>query len=274
VARSKIFQSPDGRAEIHWRFGYIRDQLTLVVDGRVVEEVEVYGTEGSAKGQNILTTGVEYRLEGLGYHATVVMKSRHIFSSPEVVHCDIAADLRNEYHEKARSKVSEDDHTRDDGWTTASALKELGLQPEQNVWRLVREAHAGLVRRYHPDVYASSNLPEELIRAAAQRLQRINEAFGYLRSVSAAKSHEEVKPQQDWKPAVDEFGTPKQRIYWNGQQWLIWDANLRGWVAQTDVQTPSRTDDASEPKQRIRWDGLQWMIWDQRLRGWIPQVDR
>jgi DnaJ-domain-containing protein 1 len=122
------------------------------------------------------------------------MKCRHIFSSPEVVHCDIAADLRDEQYEKARSNVNDGDHGRNAGWTTASALKELGLQPEQNVWRLVREAHAGLVRRYHPDVYASSNLPEELIRAAAQRLQRINEAFSYLRSVSAAKSHEDVQP--------------------------------------------------------------------------------
>ena len=182
MARSKIFQSPDRRAEVHWRFGYIRDQLTLFVDGRVAEELEVYAI---GDGQNTLTTGVESSLAGLGYRAMVVMKSRHIFNCPEVVHCEIVADPQDE-QEACEVDSDQDDDISDHGWTTSSALMELGLGPKQNVWRLVREAHAALVHRYHPDVYASSNLPEELIRAAAQRLQRVNGAFGYLRVMHKA----------------------------------------------------------------------------------------
>lgn len=190
MARSKVFQSSDKRAEVHWRFGYVRDQLSLVVDGRIAEEIEVYGTEGSSQGQNIYTTGVDYQLAGLGYRATVRVRCRHIFSRSEVTHCTIARDPVVEDEDIEDEDIEDETfHEADDAkceWTAVSALEELGLRKEQNSWHLIREAHAALVRRYHPDVYASLSLPDELVRAAAQRLQRINEAFGFLRTLHNA----------------------------------------------------------------------------------------
>jgi hypothetical protein len=115
--------------------------------------------------------------------------------------------------------------------------------------------------------------------------------------IASASTPRSVEPSPEWDPQFDSDGVPRQRIHWNGEQWIVGDVRLRRWVSQVDrrleLNQASRSntdrngdpslkagldvralDARDEPRQRIRWDGSQWIIWDRQLRRWVPQVDR
>jgi len=61
----------------------------------------------------------------------------------------------------------------------------LGLNPAATPEQ-VKQAYRRLVRENHPDRHIAAGLPQEMVKLATERLQRINEAYGRIMSGAAA----------------------------------------------------------------------------------------
>lgn len=66
------------------------------------------------------------------------------------------------------------------GWSDEKARRELGVDGRADGHE-IRAAYKRLLSRYHPDKLAGQNLPETELAQAQQRLQRIREAYEFLR---------------------------------------------------------------------------------------------
>lgn len=176
----RVFVSEDNRARVEWRRGLLWDTITLTVDGTIVCERGWFGKSWPAPDS--------VRLDGPGYAALLVIGWRGIWSEP--LSCKLVAygpsrgsdaGPKSGSDTGGQSDYNGVDDRADSIETVAEALSELGIASHRAPWSEIEERYRHLARRYHPDRYASLNLPPEMVRAAEQRFHRIKCAIDVLR---------------------------------------------------------------------------------------------
>jgi DnaJ-like protein len=98
--------------------------------------------------------------------------------------CEIIRTRSHSYFQDVDGEQTDDYVSGSDSneMTRSTALRELGLSEQETSWSKIEESYRRLARQYHPDTYASQNLPPEMIDAAVERFQRITAAWEFLRA--------------------------------------------------------------------------------------------
>jgi len=160
----KRIPSPNGKAELIWKRGIMRDSISLLVNNEIVEEEGDFGISWP------FTRTI--RLNGHGYMATITIGWERLFFST-VLNCNFSEPSgynSNSQHPASHTEMSID-----------VALRELDISDRFASWDSIESSFRHLMKMYHPDTYASQNLPPEMIDAASKRFYKINESYNFLK---------------------------------------------------------------------------------------------
>jgi hypothetical protein len=145
--------------------------LQLIVKiARTTGTVEVHA-EADLTGTIWTTRGDRRKLEELSHSLASAIRT-------------IGTDSNSKAHEDYRTHSSEpqNSHSRPEtDWSIL--LRELGFTDRPTRWQEVEARYRELVRKYHPDRYASQNLPPEMIDAATYRFKQIVAAYETLKNL-------------------------------------------------------------------------------------------
>lgn len=199
MATSKAFSSSDGRAIVVWRRGIILDQITLAVDGVIVAEKSWGGLSWPIPDYLIL--------DGFGYRASIRLGFTGFLGATDVISCEIREPKRKRDTQRSERATDQQDSepryddtkhsARNDGGksrranarslTVKEALIELGFAESRVHWTSIEARFKTLVKQYHPDNYASLDLPPEMVHAAEEKFRQIKAAYDILRRARESK---------------------------------------------------------------------------------------
>ncbi len=87
-----------------------------------------------------------------------------------------------ESHEGKSGRETKDTAESAKSKTATECFATLGISSSSPPWEVVQRAFAELAKKYHPDRYASVEMPEDMKDMAARRFREIKNAYDFLRT--------------------------------------------------------------------------------------------